>query len=94
MGLITCTDCGKQVSDRATSCIHCGAPLGSNAKPEDLSDAVKKGHQRSQWRYEAGNAIGILGFLVGLILVLLSPALGITIMIGSVGLGLWFAYGS
>jgi hypothetical protein len=28
MGLIGCPDCGKQVSDRATTCIGCGAPLG------------------------------------------------------------------
>lgn len=28
MGLINCPDCGKQVSERATTCIGCGAPLG------------------------------------------------------------------
>lgn len=27
MALITCPDCGKEVSDRAKSCIHCGCPL-------------------------------------------------------------------
>lgn len=27
MPLIECPDCGKQVSDRAVSCIGCGAPL-------------------------------------------------------------------
>ncbi len=27
MPLITCPDCEKQVSDRAPTCIHCGAPL-------------------------------------------------------------------
>ncbi len=27
MGLITCPDCGQQVSDRAKTCIHCGCPL-------------------------------------------------------------------
>lgn len=27
MALITCPDCGAQVSDRAKNCIHCGAPL-------------------------------------------------------------------
>ena len=28
MGLMTCPDCGKQVSARAPSCPSCGAPLG------------------------------------------------------------------
>jgi len=27
MALIDCPDCGRQVSDRAPACIHCGAPL-------------------------------------------------------------------
>ena len=27
MALISCPDCGKEVSDRATACIHCGCPL-------------------------------------------------------------------
>lgn len=27
MALIKCRECGKEVSDKAESCIHCGAPL-------------------------------------------------------------------
>lgn len=27
MALIKCPECGNQVSDKATACIHCGAPL-------------------------------------------------------------------
>ncbi len=27
MGLIQCPECGKEVSDKAEKCIHCGAPL-------------------------------------------------------------------
>lgn len=27
MGLITCPDCGKDVSDQAAACIHCGRPM-------------------------------------------------------------------
>lgn len=30
MGLISCQDCGKQISDRAAVCIGCGAPLVEN----------------------------------------------------------------
>lgn len=27
MALITCPECGKQVSDRAAACVGCGAPI-------------------------------------------------------------------
>lgn len=27
MGLVNCQDCGKEVSESAETCIHCGAPL-------------------------------------------------------------------
>ena len=27
MALITCPECGKEVSDKANACIHCGYPL-------------------------------------------------------------------
>jgi DNA-directed RNA polymerase subunit RPC12/RpoP len=34
MPLATCADCGKQVSDAAASCIHCGRPIMHAPKPE------------------------------------------------------------
>ena len=27
MAIITCPECGQQVSDKAKNCVHCGAPL-------------------------------------------------------------------
>ena len=30
MALIKCPECGKEISDRAQACIHCGYPLASN----------------------------------------------------------------
>ena len=27
MALVSCPECGREVSDRATACIHCGFPL-------------------------------------------------------------------
>ena len=29
MALINCPECGKEVSDKASACIHCGCPLNS-----------------------------------------------------------------
>lgn len=27
MSLIICSECGKEISDKATACIHCGCPI-------------------------------------------------------------------
>lgn len=33
MSLITCPECGKQISDKAPACIHCGFPLDQIQQP-------------------------------------------------------------
>ncbi|EKS7766373.1 zinc-ribbon domain-containing protein [Edwardsiella piscicida] len=33
MALISCSECGNQISDKAAYCPHCGAPLGNDTKP-------------------------------------------------------------
>ena len=37
MATVKCPDCGKDVSDRANVCIHCGAPLNFNVKNGDVT---------------------------------------------------------
>ena len=39
MALITCNECGRQISDRASSCPGCGAPVAGNAPVQQLIDA-------------------------------------------------------
>ena len=34
MPLITCPDCGKQVSDQAPACPNCGCPIQTTVSPE------------------------------------------------------------
>lgn len=34
MALIKCPECGKEISDKANACIHCGYPL--NEQKEDF----------------------------------------------------------
>ena len=29
MALIKCPECGKEISDKASACIHCGFPLNN-----------------------------------------------------------------
>ena len=43
MALIKCPECGREVSDRANACIHCGFPLNEviATKPQ-TSNALKK----------------------------------------------------
>ena len=43
MALIKCPECGKEISDKAGACPHCGCPIGNFwdmmaelVKPEDL----------------------------------------------------------
>lgn len=57
MGLIKCTECGKEISDKATTCPNCGCPVNSTAgaTPPPMQQAMpnmqtqapvkrKKGH--------------------------------------------------
>lgn len=29
MALIKCSECGKEISDKAITCIHCGCPINN-----------------------------------------------------------------
>lgn len=43
MALIKCPECGREVSDKAAACIHCGFPLGQELSTKPLSnDTLKK----------------------------------------------------
>ena len=35
MALISCPECGKQISDKAAACPHCGAPVSAAGAPEE-----------------------------------------------------------
>mgnify|MGYP002782778665 CR=1 FL=1 len=38
MALIKCPECGKEISDASTACIHCGYPISKNP---DVQEKVK-----------------------------------------------------
>ena len=38
MALIACGECGKQISDKAVTCPHCGAPVAIKTEPLPLQD--------------------------------------------------------
>ena len=40
MALINCPECGKQISDKAISCIYCGYPLASELSKSDPTSSL------------------------------------------------------
>lgn len=64
MALIKCPDCGKEVSDAASACIHCGRPIAPSEKPE-----AKKNTN------PATKELGVGGwlFIGGLVLIAVEP---------------------
>lgn len=59
MTLITCSECGKQISDKAPHCIHCGAPIGIALASPDIAVMPKieiKGKETPALEREAPNS--------------------------------------
>lgn len=40
MALIKCEECGKEISDKAAVCIHCGCPLNSSTSTENNTEDI------------------------------------------------------
>lgn len=63
MALIACTECGKEVSDKASSCPNCGAPISENSSvslnPQSHAKVTRTG--------AAWEGIGFLLIVVGMI---------------------------
>ena len=55
MALIKCSDCGKQISDRAGACPGCGAPVNGSLANAPSSAAVTKSVrvERAGFKWEA-----------------------------------------
>lgn len=68
MALIECSECGHQVSDKASSCPSCGAPISpqhqsASLSQGDVQQAAMKGHQRSSFKQGLGNAIAVFSVI-------------------------------
>ena len=42
MALIKCSECGKQISDKAKKCIHCGSPIEKELKCKECGEKINK----------------------------------------------------
>lgn len=98
MPLVFCPDCGKQLSDQAASCIHCGRPMKAdllNQPSAGSAEATKTGRQRSKLRNDLGSAIALVGLPIAVVVGMASSALaGWATAMVVLGVAVWVAYGS
>lgn len=47
MALIKCSECGKEISDKATNCPHCGCPISISLNTENEDN---KNHKKNIWQ--------------------------------------------
>ena len=67
MALIECDECGNQVSDRAETCPHCGAPVSGNSnivQGRRVRTIEKTSKRYKAW--QAGSLVGVLAGLIGM----------------------------
>jgi len=62
MALVKCTECGREISDRALSCPACGAPV-SAATPNEVTPAASPSGAAGRG---TGSALGIAAVVLGL----------------------------
>jgi hypothetical protein len=66
MTMITCSECGRAISDRAAACIGCGAPLGSHSQI-NLAPAPSTGlpptRRQIRWRLVLATLMLISGVI-------------------------------
>ena len=63
MALIKCSECAKEVSDKATACPNCGAPIGSERTPQRRGNTAVR-VVRAGWRWGAIGALLVIGGLI------------------------------
>jgi Rieske Fe-S protein len=71
MSLITCKECGKEISDLGETCPHCGCPVSYSLKEPLKEDFLKKEERKGNTYCVAGFILGALSIFFGGLLVLL-----------------------
>lgn len=62
MALIKCAECGKNISDKAKTCIHCGNPIKKEKKKEEIKKVVSK----SSKHLKIWSIIIVIGIILGM----------------------------
>lgn len=77
MALINCPECGKEISNKATSCPHCGNPMIQNTNKEEYLCCPKC---RSKELHSEHKGFSVRKALAGAVL-----AGGIGLLAGTIG---------
>lgn len=78
--LIICSECGKEYSDQANTCPHCGA---ITAKNRYISNNTTRNYAQ-----ENNKGLAIAGYVLGIISIFIFPILGIlSIVFGAIAIG-------
>jgi hypothetical protein len=63
MALVACGECGREVSDRAVACPHCGAPPSSASNDRPVVTTEQTGKRYKAYQF-AGGAVLLFGLIV------------------------------
>lgn len=78
--LIICDECGKEYSDQAKNCPHCGANIAQNKYASN--------NTRRNYTQENNKGLAIAGYALGIISIFIFPILGIlSIIFGAIAIG-------
>ena len=79
MGLMKCPDCGKDISERAVTCIHCGCPIREwQAEQKTTEETHGSGTEETQdAAEEAGGKISLRNRILAIAGVLIIAGVGI-----------------
>lgn len=66
MALIKCSECGREVSERAVACPACGNPITSHQKVAARATTGKRQHTSTEWAISWGLTALIIGLAFAL----------------------------
>jgi hypothetical protein len=67
MALIECDECGARVSDKASACVKCGAPLNTGWVPLARADGTAMTTQQTGKKYKGAQVVGVAMICAGVV---------------------------
>lgn len=68
MALVKCTECGKELSDKATTCPNCGCPLGEIQETEVTATSTKSATKKKTIIVMSIAILVVLAIIIGFLL--------------------------
>ena len=101
MPLIKCYDCGKEISDKSKTCIHCGCPIFKESvktmkkkKWEELTNEEKINHYRNRIKefWIGYRQVGIISGIFTIIFFTISFVSGKFLLTSFIAIGITITY--